>query len=1146
MTKIRFSMLYILTLFVGCSENDYNAASDISLPMEFGTEYPMVTRASDNGFADGDCMGIFVTDYEDGKPKAFADEELRADNVAFTFDEASGKWTGAKSIFWKNSATAVDVIGYYPYVDDFDDATAYTFTVNTRQDKSSQGGELGGYEASDLLWAKAEKQMPDGGKIVLSYKHIMAGINISLEMGDGFTAAEWAAAAKHVYISNAAISCTVNLETGKVEAQENGSESVTPTEYNGSYRAIVVPQTYIAGTPIVRIMMDGQDYKLTKNEAVTLNSGKMHKFTIKVDKSSESGRYTFSLANESVSQWLDDEDFHDGIVREYITVNVATPGTFAETLVKMGLDYTSLTGLKVTGTVNDDDIMFMGDMPVLTSLNMKDLRIINNEEKDRIPDYAFYKSLLSHIVLPDTLKEIGWLAFLGTYLKGTIIFPEGLESIGGWAFAQTYDVGASSFYAVFPSSLKNIDEGAFSGDNGVSSGLKGELNLPDGLESIGEGAFSKCCNITGSLILPSKIKSIGESAFYACSFTGDLIIPDGIKEIPDISFDGCDFDGNLILQEGVTDIGSRAFHGCKFRGELSLPSTLRKIGFASFQGNSFTSVTLPDNLQLLGAQAFKDCQYLAGSISFPSSIVVVPKQCFMNCPLISEVTLHKGIKKVDEEAFANDTHITSIVSENQEPPTLASTAFEGLAKTQPVVEVSTKGIDEYKRDRQWSEFARLTEYRNFYCRPAMACALNTEHQQTLTINADGAWKLAHKPSWVSVSPDHGTSKTAVTLTFNEMSSGASNRADSIVFELEGTDAKTYCKLSQYDYQYAEDQVVTLQKHTKGNGISIYFIGDGWDGEAIASGEYMNLCKQDMEYFFGLPPYDRLRDYFDVYAMVALSQQTGLNTTSTYRDTKFGTIYSAGYESCCSGYPAKLIPDDEAIFPYISQLTGRKQGERYQNGDMWKSLIVLIPNSTDYTGCTYYYDDGSTISICPPSDRDYPNDTRGIIQHEAGGHGMGKLADESITKNKYVSDKVIEEIQGYKSLGWYANISTTGLAKNVTWADLIYDTRYSNYVDVYEGAYGYTRGVYRSESNSCMNYAIPYYNAISRLEITRRVFDLAGVSFDIDRDFYDVDSWEWGSTGVTRANTKAELRPIVSHKMPMMVKRGQFKKHFKKR
>lgn len=1140
MTKIRFSMLYILTLFVGCSENDYNAASDTSLPMEFGTEYPMVTRASDNGFADGDCMGIFVTDHEDGTPKAFADEELRADNVAFTFDESSGKWTGAKSIFWKNSTTAVDVIGYYPYVDDIDDATAYTFTVKTRQDKSSQGSELGGYEASDLLWAKTEKQMPDGGKIVLSYKHIMAGINISLEMGDGFTAAEWAAAAKHVYISNAATSCTVNLETGKVEAQENGSESVTPTEYNGSYRAIIVPQTYSAGAPIVRIVMDGQDYKLTKNEAVTLNSGKMHKFTIKVDKSSESGKYTFSLANESVSQWLDDEDFHDGIVREYITVNVATPGTFAETLVKMGLDYTSLSGLKVTGTVNDDDIMFMGDMPVLTSLNMKDLKIV----KDKIPENAFLGSLLSHLVLPDALKEIGPFAFGSTYLKGTIIFPEGLECIGDWAFALWDENGASRFSVVFPSSLKTIESFAFGG-NGVTACIQGELNLPDGLESIGESAFRNC-NITGSLILPSKLKILGEMAFSSAGFTGDLVIPGYIKDIPYDCFYGDGFDGNLILQEGVTNIGEEAFYNCKFRGGISFPSTLREIGRAAFRGNLFTSVAFPKELRLLGVQAFRDCQYLTGSISFPSSIVVVPKQCFMNCPLITEVTLHKGIKKVDEKAFTNDTHITSIVSENQEPPTLASTAFEGLAKTQPVVEVSTKGIDEYKRDRQWSEFARLTEYRNFYCRPATACALNTEHQQTLTINADGAWKVAHKPSWVSVSPDHGTLKTAVTLTFNEMSSGASNRADSIVFELEGTDAKTYCKLSQYDYQYAEDQVVTLQKHTKGNGISIYFIGDGWDGEAIASGEYMNLCKQDMEYFFGLPPYDRLREYFDVYAMVALSQQTGLNTTSTYRDTKFGTIYSAECKSCCVGYPAKLILDDEAIFPYISQLTGRKQGERYQNGDMWKSLIVLIPNSTDYTGCTYYYDDGSTISICPPSDREYPNDTRGIVQHEAGGHGMGKLADESITKNKYVSDKVIKEIQGYKSWGWYANISTTEQAKNVTWADLIYDTRYSNYVDVYEGAYGYTRGVYRSESNSCMNYAIPYYNAISRLEITRRVFDLAGVSFDIDRDFYDVDSWEWGSTGVTRANTNAELRPIVSHKMPMMAKRGQFKKHFKKR
>ena len=114
--------------------------------------------------------------------------------------------------------------------------------------------------------------------------------------------------------------------------------------------------------------------------------------------------------------------------------------------------------------------------------------------------------------------------------------------------------------------------------------------------------------------------------------------------------------------------------------------------------------------------------------------------------------------------------------------------------------------------------------------------------------------------------------------------------------------------------------------------------------------------------------------------------------------------------------------------------------------------------------------------------------------------------------------------------------------------MIFDPRFSNYVDVFEGGYGYTRGVWRSEANSCMNYAIPYYNAISRLDITRRVFSLAGEPFDMERDFYSVDTDQWGSAEVngTRATHNVqELQSIHSHNVPVTLKRGQYNQFFKK-
>lgn len=1153
-TRVGTSLIAIILVLMACSEKDLTEYdTGTALPMEFCAAYPVQTRTTDNGFANGDRIGIFVADYSDDVPESLADGTLRADNMPFTYDEAKGKWTGSQTLYWKNQNTAVDVVGYYPYSGTIDNPTAFSFSIDARQDRTATETRLGGYEASDLLWAKSVKALPSDGTINLSFKHLMAGMTISLEMGEGFDETKWAMLQKRVMVNHAATSTTVNLETGSVEPTGQGDASVFTLPYGNGFRAVVIPKTYEAGSEILTISVGDQSYKLTKEDIVTLQSGKMHKFSIKVDKRQDAGDYVFTLVGESISTWMDDEEFHDGIVRQYMIINVETPGTFSEVLKNQGFDYSEVRSLKVTGRVNAEDLYFMGDMPTLQNLNMKEVIIDdeNDDNDDCIPERAFHDAVISHLVLPDRLRIIKEWAFSGVPIVGTLVFPEGLEEIQSLAFFSEFYQNAGAFRVEFPSTLKKIGEWTF-GANGKSPSVRGELRFPEGLEEIGDHAFwngnTNAHYTSGSLELPETLTQLGESAFFGCQFTGDLVIPSGIKVIPASCFAYCSFGGNLILNEGVTNIMALAFIDCRFRGELSLPSTVKEVGFGSFRGNDFSSVALPEKLQLLGGEAFMECLFLSGEIKIPSSIVTVPVRCFQDCPLITSVVLSKNMRTIEEDAFTNDMYIRNIVCENPEPPYLDAKAFNNVVKTQINVEVPKEGLQRYKSHRTWSEFTRLTEYRNFDCRPAHACALTTARRQTIVLNTDGKWKVTHQPDWVTLSKTEGSLKSEIIATFSELPSGLSLRQDSIVFQLEGTEVETYCALSQYGYEYDEDQMVQLQKHCKGNGISVYFVGDGWDAESIASGAYMKLCREDMEYFFGLPPYDRLRDYFDVYACVALSQETGVSTMNISRDTKFDTFFTAGQDGCCSGYPARLMPYEDEVFSYISSQTGRQIGHWLWGGDMWQSLVVLIPNTTDYTGCTYYYDDGSVISLCPPSDRSYPNDTRGIIQHEAGGHGFGKLADESVVKNDYVPSKVVDEINGYQYRGWYANISTTGLLANVPWADMVFDTRYSNYVDVFEGGYGYTRGVWRPESNSCMNYAIPYYNAISRLDITRRVFSLAGVPFDIERDFYSVDTDKWGSVGVNEtrgANHVQELHPIYSHNAPIMMKHGQYNQFFKK-
>ena len=78
--------------------------------------------------------------------------------------------------------------------------------------------------------------------------------------------------------------------------------------------------------------------------------------------------------------------------------------------------------------------------------------------------------------------------------------------------------------------------------------------------------------------------------------------------------------------------------------------------------------------------------------------------------------------------------------------------------------------------------------------------------------------------------------------------------------------------------------------------------------------------------------------------------------------------------------------------------------------------------------------------------------------------------------------------------------------------MISDPQFSNTVDVYEGAFFHARGVFRSESTSCMHNNIPYYNAISREAMVRRIKKYAGEEYSFD-DF--------------KANDKESLPSVVT-------------------
>lgn len=91
-------------------EAEWNEA--INLSGEISQVYQ--TRANDSGFADKDKIGIYIVDYDGSTAGALKSNGNRGDNVRFTFDEASWKWTPDHDIYWKDKQTHIDVYGTTP------------------------------------------------------------------------------------------------------------------------------------------------------------------------------------------------------------------------------------------------------------------------------------------------------------------------------------------------------------------------------------------------------------------------------------------------------------------------------------------------------------------------------------------------------------------------------------------------------------------------------------------------------------------------------------------------------------------------------------------------------------------------------------------------------------------------------------------------------------------------------------------------------------------------------------------------------------------------------------------------------------------------------------------------------------------------
>ena len=189
-----------------------------------------------------------------------------------------------------------------------------------------------------------------------------------------------------------------------------------------------------------------------------------------------------------------------------------------------------------------------------------------------------YNGTASYIEIPATIggvqvKTIGQKAFYQHPYMTVVIIPEGVETL------EMYSIFAGSgLYRVeLPSTLKTI------GNNALWGAELDSVKLPEGLEKIGDGAFTNgMYSKVEELIIPDSVTSIGKEAFKGCTPI-KIIIGANVQSLSEGAFGALNYVEEVVIRNtnGMT-IDPKAFQSSKKGATITLMDGITEEVYNSY------------------------------------------------------------------------------------------------------------------------------------------------------------------------------------------------------------------------------------------------------------------------------------------------------------------------------------------------------------------------------------------------------------------------------------------------------------------------------------------------------------------------------------------------------------------------------------
>lgn len=596
------------------------------------------------------------------------------------------------------------------------------------------------YENNDWIYSLGDT---DGFATIDSYEGTDAVVEIPSMLGGKEVKVIGAAAfmgnktLKEVTIPSTVTEIRVNAFSDctalKTVNMTDGVTSINESFKNTAIETITIPSTvrylYIgafAGCKISKILVEGEHSSILNFSFSTAESKRLNEDAeiifkglpkVNTDLSLRKNKFVFSYENGNYCYRPDYSDEPEETIIdkklniEYKIVNgEATIVGFHSSVTRILIIPDSLGGYPVTAIgefafSEHSDVGSAWNSPVNTSTTYSFEKIVVPEGVKTIGRYAFSANILSYlkeIVLPESLEYIGYCAFYNNNRLETITIPSGVKSIPDRLFYKCDKlknvVLEDGVEAICDNALYITTDATELTDNSQFN-----VTLPDSIEYLGNGLFSKC-NYVQKVTLPPNLKTlrgtftdmtdlkeivfndclqeIGDKTFMGCTSLTEVKLPDSVKTITKKAFQDCVNLEKFYMSENVKYIPSMAFYNCTSLTDFTWNAEEQKIEGNAFEGCSIKSFDF-SKAHGISKGAFKESQIEEAKIGKPEYFteekIGIGAQSFMSCSELETVALGGNVDEVGSQAFAECENLeTVIISDSVEK--ISDDAFEGSEK----------------------------------------------------------------------------------------------------------------------------------------------------------------------------------------------------------------------------------------------------------------------------------------------------------------------------------------------------------------------------------------------------------------------------------------------------------------------------------